>query len=204
MSSSDDSSDSTFETSSLPSSDSSAPPSPSKPRPRPPPLVGIDPATLVGKVLTGIRKSPVHPSLTLDFADNTTIQVVVDGYDPHPGFRGLPKQLETNAVSDPIFNPPTGHLVTELTIRDCAFVTLSDRAFDLKQRGAEWDQNHQGIAFKFSGQKSWHCIWATLAEHDENHGSCIFRSYNDVYLRNLHRHPPLRPQKKYVPRRKWK
>jgi hypothetical protein len=169
---------------------SSTPSTPSKSRIRAPPIVGIDPGTLVGKVLTGTRKSPVHPSLTLDFADHTTIQVLVDGYDPHPNHRGIPKKLEMNAASDSIFNPANGHLVTDLTIRDCAFVTLSDRAFDLKQRGAEWRQHHRGIAFKFSEESLWHCVWATLAEHDEKLGTCVFRSYNDVFLRNIQRPNP--------------
>jgi hypothetical protein len=165
--------------------------SPPKSRARPPPLIGIDPGTLVGRVLTSIRKSPVHPSLTLNFADRSTIQVLVDGYDPHPGCRGIPKQLEMNSASDPIFNPPSGHLDTDLTIRDCAFVKLLDRAFDMKEskRGAEWDQTHQGIAFKFHEQSRWHCIWATLAEHDDKHGTCVFRSYNDVYLQSCERPP---------------
>src|ERR1700722_95200 len=80
------------------SSDYSACPSPSKMSGRRPSrglnAVGIDPADLVGKVLTRVRRSPPHPTLTLDFSDNTTFQILVDGYDPV--HRGIPKELVTD------------------------------------------------------------------------------------------------------------
>lgn len=68
---------------------SSPPPSPMKSRRRPVPLrlesVGVDPSTLVGKVLTNIRRSSRHPSMQLRFSDDTTYQILVDGYNPtHP------------------------------------------------------------------------------------------------------------------------
>lgn len=44
--------------------------------------LGVDPSLLVGKVLTKISRSSKHPTLTLDFSDNTTFQILVDGYDP--------------------------------------------------------------------------------------------------------------------------
>ncbi|GAW04302.1 hypothetical protein LENED_006083 [Lentinula edodes] len=58
--------------------------SPSKRRFRLPPLtrrdpVGIDPDELIGKKLIRISRSSVHPSLTLDFDDHTSAQVLVDG-----------------------------------------------------------------------------------------------------------------------------
>jgi hypothetical protein len=62
------------------------PSSPSKSRRRPVPLrlqsLGVDPSLLVGKVLTKLSRSSKHPTLTLDFSDNTTFQILVDGYDP--------------------------------------------------------------------------------------------------------------------------
>ena len=164
---------------------STPPPTPTKRRRRPP-VFGADPSGLIGKVLTTVRKSPSHPTLTLEFADHSTYRILVDGYNPHPDFQGIPKVLEMDAASGLIFNPPNGHLATDLTIRDCAMINLSDRAFDNSQ---QWDQIHQGIAFKFCEQTSWHCIWATMAENDRTTGSCIFRSYVDVYLEDTQRLP---------------
>ena len=174
-----------------------SPPSPTKPRRRPPPLFGSDPSDLIGRVLTSVKKSPNHPTLTLDFSDNTTFQILVDGYNPHPDYQGISKILEMDYASDAIFNPPGGVLHTDLTIRDCAMIHLSDRAFDSTQ---QWDQSHQGIVFKFGGENSWHCVWAALAEYDETDGRCIFRSYNDVYLESLQRSP--RSPRKRQPRKK--
>lgn len=61
-------------------------PSPSRSRCRPVPLrlqsLGVDPSLLVGKVLRKLSRSSKHPTLTLDFSDNTTFQILVDGYDP--------------------------------------------------------------------------------------------------------------------------
>ena len=60
-----------------------------KSRRRPVPLrldsVGADPSILTGKVLTKIHRSARHPSMQLHFSDDTTYQILVDGYDPaHP------------------------------------------------------------------------------------------------------------------------
>jgi hypothetical protein len=191
MSFSSDSPGSVSDVLSLTSSSDSPPPSPSKRRRRPTPLrlthVGIDPGDLVGKVLTRIRRSPNHPTLTLDFSDNTTFQVLVDGYDPV--HQGTPKELEMNPSLDPLFNPPNGQLQVSLTVVDCALVTLTDKAFLKKTREAHWDQNHLGLGFKFAGAQSWHCVWATMIEYDEQMGGCVFRSYDDVYLDTLQRSP---------------
>jgi hypothetical protein len=185
-STSDDSSDGVIDIDFLRATYPTLPPcTPPKPRRRPPPILGIDPGDIVGKVLTNVRKSPNHPTLTLDFSDHTTFQILVDGYNPHPDFQGVAKILEMDSASESIFDPPDGHLITYMTITDCAAINLSDRAFDSSQ---EWEQMHQGIAFKFGGDNSWHCVWATLAEHDK-YGTCIFRSYSDVYLENLQRSP---------------
>ncbi|KAF7315444.1 hypothetical protein MIND_00059300 [Mycena indigotica] len=163
-------------------------------RPRPPSLrldhLGLDPSSLVGRVLKTIKHSEKHPSLTLHFLDGTRIQIMVDGYSPaHPG---VPKELEMSPSFRALFN--AGDSV-DLTVTDCALITLSDKAFALESND-QWDQRHLGVAFKFSAASGsldglpdpWHCVWATLEEHDQ-HGSCIFRTYEDVYLEELQRSP---------------
>lgn len=51
--------------------------------PAPPKLaLGMDPKSLVGKVLKHIRRSDAHPAVTLAFADDSAVQVLVDGYNP--------------------------------------------------------------------------------------------------------------------------
>jgi len=165
--------------------------SPSKERHRPPPLrlksVGVEPSVLVGKVLKHVRRSPVHPSLTLDFADNTSYQILVDGYNPR--YRGVPKTLETDAASETLFDPPQGHKAVDLVVKDCAFIRMSDKAFERRQWEHRWDQSHIALAFKFGDVKRWHCVWATLAEFDDELDCCVFRSYDDVYLEPLVRTP---------------
>jgi hypothetical protein len=162
------------------------------------------------KVLTRVRRSPAHPSLTLDCSDGTSFQLLIDGYNPaHPG---VPKFLEMDPSLDLIFNPPSGHLLLDLTIVDCVAITLMDKAHDTRvelqgPRDEQWDQHHIGVAFKFlqdiaegHGGKGWHCVWATLAEYDEergeSHSACVFRSYNDVYLDTLQRSPSRSPKKR--------
>lgn len=185
------------------SSSSSAQSSPTKRRLRPPPLtrrdaIGlvfllfpsqffvsstfhrIDPDQLIGKSLTRISRSSVHPTLTLDFDDHTTAQVLVDGYNPR--WKGVPKQLEMDEAFQRLTNNGIVGLET-LEILDCAIISLIDRAFQRKQSHdndddstVRWDQEHAAVAFKFSGENThWHCVWATLAEYDESN-SCIFRS----------------------------
>ncbi|KAF8919874.1 hypothetical protein CPB85DRAFT_728441 [Mucidula mucida] len=148
----------------------------------------VDPQTLVGKTLTGVRRSSNHPTLTLDFSDHTTYQILVDGYNPL--FPGVPKELEWDELFEKILAEGTS---LALTVTDCALVTLSDRAFERRQKSdisdrlssedLRWDQNHLGVAFKFSEPvPRWHCVWAMLEDRDKVEGSCIFRSYEDVYL----------------------
>jgi hypothetical protein len=91
--------------------------------------------------------------LTLDFADNTTFQILVDGYDPV--HRGIPKELETDSFLDPLLRSPNAQLLAGLTIVDCALITMTDKAFsheerDEKQWEEQWDQNHLAVALKFS------------------------------------------------------
>ncbi|KAJ7594016.1 hypothetical protein C8J56DRAFT_1043803 [Mycena floridula] len=166
----------------------------SKPRPAP---LRTDPSEIIGRVLKRISRSPHHPVLTLDFTDQSTFQVLVDGYDPI--HRGVPKELEMDPLLTDLFlQGPNSEM--ELTIVDCALITLSDKAFQRKQINdssspsnsiSEWDQRHLGVAFKFAGESQnarWHCVWATLQEYEQ--GSCVFRSYNDVYLNRLERTSP--------------
>ncbi|KAF5370618.1 hypothetical protein D9758_001894 [Tetrapyrgos nigripes] len=172
-------------------SDSSVPPSPTK-RTRPPSLrldhVGIDPCELIGKVLKCARRSPVHPVITLDFTDNTSFQILVDGYNPR--LRGVPKELEMNDSFDQVIAAG----LVDLEIVDCALITLSDKAFDRKQAhdrpDVQWNQQHLGVAIKFAEENPrWHCVWATLREYDDDLQSCVFRSYDDVYIDRLDRSP---------------
>ncbi|KAK7053485.1 hypothetical protein VNI00_004111 [Paramarasmius palmivorus] len=161
---------------------------------------GIEPSQLVGKVLSRARRSPEHPALTLDFADNTSYQILVDGYNPR--YKGIPKELEMNESFDNILLSNDGFI--GLQIVDCAIITLSDIAFERKQSHSQetnlqWDKRHLGVAFKFAEDTPrWHCVWATLTEYDKDMGSCIFRSYDDVYLERLDRSPrkPRSPKKK--------
>ncbi|KAJ7072092.1 hypothetical protein C8F01DRAFT_1205757 [Mycena amicta] len=167
-------------------------------RPRPPSLrldhLGLDPASLVGRRLKTVKRSEKHPSLTLTFVDGARVQIMVDGYSPsHPG---VPKELEMSPTFQQLFD--AGDSV-DLTITDCALITLSDKAFALQsndQLASQWDQRHLGVAFKFASSPSgpssssepWHCVWAILQDHDE-YGECVFRTYDDVYLEELQRSP---------------
>ncbi|KAL0577632.1 hypothetical protein V5O48_004357 [Marasmius crinis-equi] len=152
---------------------------------------GTDPSQLIGKVLTRARRSADHPALTLDFSDSTSYQVLVDGYNPRQ--KGVPKELEMDDSFDNILLSNDGFIGLEII--DCAIITLSDKAFERKQiRSQEtdlrWDKHHLGVAFKFAGENPrWHCVWATLKDYDKELGDCIFRSYNDVYLKQLQRSP---------------
>ncbi|KAF7321732.1 hypothetical protein MKEN_00694900 [Mycena kentingensis (nom. inval.)] len=159
-------------------------------RPRPPSLrmdyPGINPAFLIGKVLTSARRSDKHPACTLSFSDGTFVQIKVDGYNPaHPG---VPKELEMSPALNELVD--SGDVV-DLTVTDCALITLSDKAF----AGIDncWDQRHLGLAFKFAtasddAASPWHCVWAVLEEHSTA-GACVFRTYDDVYLEELQRSP---------------
>lgn len=200
----DEAAERTMDDASATNSSSCSSTSPSKPRHRPPPLrlksVGIEPGVLVGKTLKHVRRSPTHPSLTLDFADQTSYQVRVDGYNPR--YRGVPKTLEMDSAAEPLFNPPQGHKAVDLVVKDCAFIRMSDKAFERREWESEhrWDQSHIAIAFKFGELKRWHCVWATLAEFNEEQDCCVFRSYDDVYLEPLVR-TPRSPQNGRGPKR---
>nr|GAT45440.1 predicted protein [Mycena chlorophos] len=163
-------------------------------RRRPPSLrldhLGLDPGSLVGRVLKSARRSEKHPSITLAFDDGTRVNVMVDGYSP--AYPGVPKELEMSQSLAELF--AANNSTVDLKVTDCALIELSDKAF-ATERNDQWDQRHLGIAFKFAspGQddvatEPWHCVWATLVDRDE-HGECIFRTYDDVYLEELQRSP---------------
>ncbi|RDB24762.1 hypothetical protein Hypma_007693 [Hypsizygus marmoreus] len=151
-------------------------------RPLPPDYIGADPYDIIGKVLRSARRSSTHPSLTLNFADNTSFQILIDGYDPaHPG---VPKELEMD-LDDLV----TCGQIVELPVIGCTFTTLLDRAFEQKSgRDIDrWEQKHRGLALKFAEEvPRWRCIWAIMEDHDST-GTCTFRSYSDVYLENWRR-----------------
>ena len=161
-------------------------------RPHPEPIrlhpIGVDPHCIIGKVLIRVRRSPVHPAVTLDFADKTTFQIRVDGYDPV--HRGIPKELEVNSLLDTLFKPPGGQINVRLTIANCRFVQLKDIAHERKDTTeSRWNVEHLALAIKFEEEAGWHCVWATMAEYDGQYGPCTFRSFDDVYLDQIQRAP---------------
>jgi len=91
-------------------------------------------------------------------------------------------------ILESLLDAADGQLDVAFTVENCVLVTLTDKAFESKQTLEQrWDQNHIGVAFKFREDKSWHCVSATLADHEN--GRCVFRSYDDVYLDQLQRSP---------------
>jgi len=171
---------------------STPPVTPVKMRAQPEPIrlhpIGVDPSCIIGKVLTRIRRSPAHPAVTLDFADSTTYQVRVDGYDPV--HRGIPKELETNSLLRPLFKPPGGQIDVHLTIANCRLVKLKDTAHERSETSeSRWNVEHLALAMKFEEEEGWHCVWATMAEYAGEYGPCTFRSFDDVYLDQMQRSP---------------
>ncbi|KAI0675321.1 hypothetical protein C8Q78DRAFT_536180 [Trametes maxima] len=158
--------------------------------------VGVEPSALIGKTLTRVRQSRVHPCLTLHFSDGASFQVRVVGYDPQ--FRGVPKKLESDSH---VLNPASGTADVSLTVKHAAMITLADKAFQVQAgrgrsdgarmatdtRETRWTQKHAAFAIKFVEEAGWHCIWATLAEYDERDAeTCVFRNFADVYVDSLH------------------
>lgn len=189
-----------------PLSSKSSPSSPSSPasrRKQPPPgpadSIGIDPDQIVGKVLLHIRQSPTHPAVTLRFADNTTYQVRVDGYDPV--YRGIPKELETNSLLLPLFKPPRGQIDVRLTVAHARMIKLKDTAHEWSQtRESRWNVEHVALALKFAEEPGWHCVWATMAEYDGDFGPCTFRNFEDVYLAEMQHNSSSPRKRKYPPK----
>ncbi|EJD52575.1 hypothetical protein AURDEDRAFT_111227 [Auricularia subglabra TFB-10046 SS5] len=150
----------------------------------------MDPSQLVGKTLRRVSRGSVHPNLTLFFADDSVVQVKMEGYNPN--LRTLSKELEMDASLDDALGS-AGSRAVDLVILDCALVRLTDKAFELHETDAagdtRWDQDHLGIAFKFDGMPHrWYSVWATMADYDEE-GVCKFRSYDDVFLSPLAQTP---------------
>jgi hypothetical protein len=117
----------------------------------------------------------------LHFSDKTSFQVKVDGYSPqYPGVR---KEIELSERCAQVFPAKGGYSKVELTIDHCTCVSLLDKAFDGRGgRESHWEQSHLGIAFRFKQREGWHCLWAMLAECEEEEGKCVFRNFEDVYL----------------------
>ncbi|CAL1707619.1 unnamed protein product [Somion occarium] len=158
--------------------------------------LGILPHEMVGKRLIRVTRSATHPVVTLYFADETSYQVRIDGYNP--GHPGLPKAIETDPELEPILNELENNSDMVYTVSEATLTTLTDRAFQAGKQGrpdAEWKQVHSAVAFKFKEEGRWHCMWATLAEFDAM-GRCVFRSFDDVYLQRVERSPQKSPQKK--------
>lgn len=110
---------------------------------RPP---GVHPSELVGKVLTSIRASKSHPTVTLHFADRSAFQIRVDGYSPtHPG---VPKTIETSPELASLL-AADGHAEVGHTVAKAAVINMTDKAFERGDRNSNWDQRHAGVAFKF-------------------------------------------------------
>ncbi|RPD59823.1 hypothetical protein L227DRAFT_468960, partial [Lentinus tigrinus ALCF2SS1-6] len=176
--------------------------------------IGVDPSALIGKRLTRVRRSRTHPCITLHCADGSAFQVLVVGYDPQ--HRGVPKVLETDShVLNPRGAAESAHADLRLTISHAASITLSDKAFQARpgpssdggleglglglpkvrtQREDRWTQRHAAFALKFEEEQGWHCVWATMAEYDEqDREQCVFRNYADVYLDRLQAPAPSTP-----------
>ena len=141
----------------------------------------VNPVSLVGKTLVQVRRSPNHPSITLNFSDKSSYQIRIDGYNPQ--FPGLNKVLEMNAQSHGVFPESGGQTNVNLTVDRCASITMRDKAFDARgSKETTWDQTHLGVVFKFRERDGWHCLWAMLADSDSSTGLCVFRNFEDVYI----------------------
>ncbi|KAL6310351.1 major facilitator superfamily domain-containing protein [Sparassis latifolia] len=148
----------------------------------------IFPTFLPNSLDSSLTSSRTTTTDRLHFTDNTSFQILVDGYDPV--HRGVPKEIEMDPELEPIFNHPGGKCKVDLTILNATVITLADKAFELGAKESRWDQDHAGIALKFAEDQKWHCVWATMAEYDDHargNSRCVFRSYNDVYLATLQR-----------------
>jgi hypothetical protein len=95
-----------------------------------------------------------------------------------------------NSVLTPLFKPPGGQIDVQLTIAHARLVKLKDTAHEWSETGeSRWNVEHLALALKFVEEPGWHCAWATMAEYDGDFGPCTFRSFDDVYLAELHSSP---------------
>ena len=106
---------------------------------------GVAPSEMLGKVLKSIRVSRAHPTVTLRFADRTSFQIRVEGYDPsHPG---PPKTIETSPALESLL-AWEGNL--GYTVANATMITMTDHAFETGKKERSWEQRHAGVAFKFA------------------------------------------------------
>ncbi|EIM79179.1 uncharacterized protein STEHIDRAFT_106408 [Stereum hirsutum FP-91666 SS1] len=168
--------------------------------------IGVPPASIIGKVLVRIRPSPTHPSVNLDFEDETTFQIRVDGYNP---VHSIPKTLETNDLLRPLFHPyplpAAGQgLDVRLTVVDCRFIKMKETAYERSDTcDHEWEVQHLALAIKFEERDGWHCCWATCGVYDKrDYGPCLFRSFDDVYLQQVQKSPKSSKKQKRRPKQK--
>ena len=108
--------------------------------------MGIDPSELVGKVLKSIRRSPSRPTMTVRFADNTTYQVRIDGYNPsHPG---VPKQLEMDMDLSSLLASEQAEDLNWKVTKARTFKMLDKGFSKLGKKEDSWHLDHTALAFQ--------------------------------------------------------
>ena len=110
--------------------------------------IGISPCDMTGKMLRSIRPSESHPALTLQFSDNTTYQVRVDGYNP--SYPGLPKQIEMSPGLQDLLKRSSEQDLN-LTVLKATIINLEDRGYQGGRDESSWMKRHAGIALQFDG-----------------------------------------------------
>ncbi|KAL1742288.1 hypothetical protein HDZ31DRAFT_43592 [Schizophyllum fasciatum] len=137
----------------------------------------VEPSTVQGKTLVNIRRSPHHPCLTLYFDDESSYQILVDGYQANG--QGTHKFLELNANLEALLADTAAHLPAP--IERCAYSQLVDVAFCIDEAKCAtaatatgrrpslstaprqtWDQTHTALAFKLAGRL--HIVSAQMEE----------------------------------------
>lgn len=138
------------------------------------------------------------------------------GYEEAELFEDV--QLEMDATLSRFLSTPGSTTSVGVAIRDCAMISLTDRA--LTRSGERYNVQHQAFAIKFEEETPatpstpntpvtpsrirprWHCIWATRVIKDSfgvssyndglvgGSGRCVARTFDDVYLKPLVRSPP--------------
>jgi hypothetical protein len=114
--------------------------------------VGVPPRVIVGKVLTGVRRSHMHPNLGLHFEDGSAFQVRVNTYDPL--YPGMEKEIFMDHALEEIFGDTDcdGSLRMKYTISHATFLTLKDQALYVRSSTGEefqWQKSHTVLAFRF-------------------------------------------------------
>ncbi|KAL1689807.1 hypothetical protein GGG16DRAFT_126170 [Schizophyllum commune] len=137
----------------------------------------VEASSIEGKTLVNIRRSPNHPCLTLYFDDESSYQVLVDGYQANG--QGTHKFLELNAHLEALLADTAAHLPAP--IERCAYSQLVDVAFCIDEAKCAsaattlgrrpsistaprqtWDQKHTALAFKLGGRL--HIVSAQMEE----------------------------------------